>query len=55
MDEGGLFYPPRLSRFGVTGEGLSALERCAGLALEHGYWGFMPGTYGAPDHATRLA
>ncbi|MFA6112200.1 MAG: cellulase-like family protein [Candidatus Latescibacterota bacterium] len=50
MDEGGLFYPPRLSRFEVTGEGLSLLDRCADLALEHGYWGFMPGTYCAADH-----
>ncbi|MFH1567430.1 MAG: hypothetical protein ABIL09_05460, partial [Gemmatimonadota bacterium] len=50
FDEGGYFYPPRLSRFEVSPTGLSLLEYLADLAVERGYWGFMPGTYCGPEH-----
>ena len=50
LDEGGFFYPPRLSRFEVSPAGLSLLERFTDLAIEHDYWGFMPGTYCGPEH-----
>lgn len=49
FDEGGLFYPPRLSRFEISPQGLSLLDLFADLAIEHGYWGFMPGTYCGPE------
>jgi hypothetical protein len=50
LDEGGFFYPPRLSRFELLPEGLSLLEFFTDLAVEHDYWGFMPGTYCGPEH-----
>lgn len=50
IDEGGFFCPPRLSRFEITPRGLAVLELFADLAIEHGYWGFMPGTYSGPEH-----
>ncbi len=50
LDEGGFFYPPRLSRFELSPAGLSLLERFTDLAIEHQYWGFMPGTYCGPEH-----
>jgi hypothetical protein len=50
LDEGGYFYPPRLSRFEISPEGLSLLEYMADLAIGHDYWGFMPGTYSGPEH-----
>ncbi len=50
FDEGGYFYPPRLARFEVFGEGLSLFELMCDLAITHGYWGFMPGTYCGPEH-----
>ena len=49
-DEGGFFYPPRLSRFEVEYPGLGILDLFTDLAIEHDYWGFMPGTYCGPDH-----
>jgi hypothetical protein len=49
-DEGGFFFPPRLSRFELSPAGLSLLDLCADLAIAHGYWGFMPGTYCGPEH-----
>lgn len=50
LDEGGYFYPPRLGRFEVFGEGLSLFELMCDLAIKHNYWGFMPGTYCGPEH-----
>ena len=50
FDEGGFFYPPRLSRFEISPKGLAILDLFADLAVEHGYWGFMPGTYCGPEH-----
>jgi hypothetical protein len=50
LDEGGFFYPPRLARFEVTGEGLGMLDLFCDLAIQHDYWGFMPGTYCGPEH-----
>ncbi len=50
LDEGGYFYPPRLSRFELSPAGLSLFELFADLAIEHNYWGFMPGTYIGPEH-----
>ena len=52
LDEGGFFYPPRLSKFELSPEGLSLLDYKANLAVEHDYWGFMPGTYCGPEHLT---
>jgi hypothetical protein len=48
FDEGGFWYPPRLSRFELSPPALGVLERMCDLAIAHGYWGFMPGTYCAP-------
>jgi hypothetical protein len=50
FDEGGLFYPPRLSRFELSPTGLSLLGLFTDLAIEYDYWGFMPGTYCGPEH-----
>ena len=50
FDEGGLFYPPRLSRFELSPAGLGVLELMADLAIRYDYWGFMPGTYCGPEH-----
>ena len=50
LDEGGFFFPPRLSRFEVSPAGLALLDLCTDLAIEHGYWGYMPGTYCGPEH-----
>jgi len=50
LDEGGFFYPPRLSRFEVSPDGLSLLDLFTDLAIEHNYWGTMPGTYSGPEH-----
>lgn len=50
LDEGGYFCPPPQSRWELTTDGLSLLELFADLAVRHGYWGFMPGTYCGPDH-----
>lgn len=50
FDEGGLFYPPRLSRFELSPKGLEVLELMADLAIQYNYWGFMPGTYCGPEH-----
>jgi len=50
FDEGGCFYPPRLSRFEISPTGLTILELFTDLAIQHGYWGFMPGTYCGPEH-----
>lgn len=50
LDEGGFFYPPRLSKFELSPEGLSLLDYFADLAIKHNYWGFMPGTYCGPEH-----
>lgn len=52
FDEGGFFYPPRLSRFELSPAGLALLDYLADLAIEHDYWGFMPGTYCGPEHLT---
>ena len=49
-DEGGYFYPPLGSRFEVTQPGLGLFERMIDLAIEYGYWGFMPSTYCGPEH-----
>ena len=49
-DEGGYFYPPLGSRFEVTQSGLRLFERMIDLAIEFGYWGFMPSTYCGPEH-----
>jgi hypothetical protein len=49
LDEGGFFYPPRYSRFEVDGPGLSLLDLFTDLAIEHDYWGYMPGTYTGPE------
>ena len=48
FDEGGFWYPPRLSRFELTPPALAVLEKIGDLAIGHGYWGFMPGTYCGP-------
>jgi len=50
FDEGGFFYPPRLSRFELLPAGLSLLDYLADLVIEFDYWGFMPGTYCGPEH-----
>ena len=50
FDEGGLFYPPRMSRFELSPTGLAVLELMADLAIRYEYWGFMPGTYCGPEH-----
>ena len=50
LDEGGFFYPPRLSRFELSPAGLSLLDFFTNLAIEYDYWGFMPGTYCGPEH-----
>jgi hypothetical protein len=50
IDEGGLFYPPGRSRFEISQKGLSVLDLFADLAIEHEYWGFMPGTYCGAEH-----
>ena len=49
IGEGGFFYPPRLSRFEATQPALDFFELYADLAIEHGYWGFMPHTYIGAD------
>ena len=50
FDEGGFFYPPRLSRFELSPAGLSLLDLFTDLAIQYDYWGFMPGTYCGPEH-----
>lgn len=50
MDEGGFFYPPRLSRFETSPKALTVLDLFTDLALREGYWGLMPGTYCGPEH-----
>ncbi|MBL4700041.1 MAG: hypothetical protein JKX85_02185, partial [Phycisphaeraceae bacterium] len=50
FDEGGFFFPPRLSRFEISPEGLSLYDLFTDLVIEHDYWGFMPGTYCGPDN-----
>lgn len=50
FDEGGFFFPPRLSRFELTPDGLSLLDLLADLAIQNDYWGFLPGTYCGPEH-----
>ncbi|MFA7159031.1 MAG: cellulase-like family protein [Kiritimatiellia bacterium] len=50
LDEGGYFCPPPQSRWELTPDGLALLELFADLAIRHGYWGFMPGTYCGPQH-----
>lgn len=50
LDEGGFFYPPRLSRFELSPAGLALLDYFTDLAIECDYWGFMPGTYCGPEH-----
>lgn len=37
LDEGGFFYPPRLSRFELSPVGLSLLDLLTDLAIEHDY------------------
>ena len=48
FDEGGFWYPPRLSRFELSPPALAVMDRACDLAIAHGYWGFMPGTYCGP-------
>ena len=50
LDEGGYFYPPVGARWEQSAEGLAYFEFMAGLAIKHGYWGFMPTTYCGPEH-----
>jgi hypothetical protein len=50
FDEGGFFYPPRLSRFEISPKGLELLDLMADLAIQYDYWGFLPGTYCGPEH-----
>jgi len=50
LDEGGFFCPPPQSQWELTPDGLSLLHLFADLAIRHGYWGFMPGTYCGPEH-----
>ncbi len=50
LDEGGFFWPPPNSRWELTHNGLSLFDHFANLAIQHGYWGFMPGTYCGPEH-----
>ena len=50
LDEGGFFYPPRLSKFELSPAGLSLLDLFTDLAIQHDYWGYMPGTYCGPEH-----
>ncbi len=50
LDEGGFFWPPANSRWELTSDGLSLFDHFADLAIRHGYWGFMPGTYCGPEH-----
>ena len=50
MDEGGFFWPPPNSRWELTADGISLFDHFADLAIQHGYWGFMPGTYCGPEH-----
>jgi hypothetical protein len=50
MDEGGYFCPPPQSRWELSADGLSLLDLFADLAIQYGYWGFMPGTYSGPQH-----
>jgi hypothetical protein len=50
LDEGGYFCPPPQSRWELTRDGLSLLDLFADLAIQYGYWGFMPGTYCGPEH-----
>jgi len=50
MDEGGFFFPPRLSRFELSPPALAILDHMADLAIQYDYWGFLPGTYCGPEH-----
>lgn len=50
LDEGGFFYPPRLSRFELSPPALAVLDLFTDLAIQHDYWGYMPGTYCGPEH-----
>jgi len=50
LDEGGYFCPPPQSRWELTPDGFALIELFADLAIRHGYWGFMPGTYCGPGH-----
>jgi hypothetical protein len=49
VDEGGYFYPPLGSRFEESAAGRLYFEYLCDLAMEHGYWGFMPTTYCGPE------
>ena len=49
FDEGGFWYPPRLSRFELSPAALGFLETICDLAIANAYWGFMPGTYCGPQ------
>jgi hypothetical protein len=48
FDEGGFWYPPRLSRFELSPPALGVIEKMCDLAIAHNYWGLMPGTYCGP-------
>lgn len=50
LDEGGYFCPPPQSRWELSADALSLLDLFADLAVQYGYWGFMPGTYSGPQH-----
>ena len=50
LDESGFFCPPPQSRWELGGDALALLDFLANLAIQHGYWGFMPGTYSGPQH-----
>ena len=36
--------------FEITPPGISFLDFLLDLAVEHGYWGYMPTTYCGPEH-----
>jgi hypothetical protein len=49
IEEGGFFYAPLHSRFEESDAGLGYFEFITDLAIEHGFWGFLPTTYNGPE------
>jgi hypothetical protein len=50
LDEGGFFFPPYASRWEQSPQALAYFEFLCGLAVKHGWWGYMPTTYCGPEH-----
>jgi hypothetical protein len=49
IEEGGFFYAPLHSRFEESEAALDYFEFITDLAIEHGFWGFLPTTYNGPE------